>query len=331
MPASIAAAGWPLAYRSVMRVTAARLVQHGQPLQVEELELGEPGEQEAILEVAYSGVNPVDMYGALGLVAPEAPVPRTLGTEGAGTVDGRRVMVRGYGLGAIRDGLWATAAIVPRGALIDVPDGVDLRAAAAMGVAGVTAWRTVTEVAQVRADDTVLVLGAKGGVGSIVVSLARDIGATVVGQTGEAENHDWIRAQGADYVVVADADGLADALSDLRPTVVFDALSGGFTGAAVEVLQPYGRLVLYGASAGPEGLMPLRTLYRKSLTILSYAGLMASDEDLAAAIRQALPAVAAGRMTVPVDSAIPLRQANDAFERIRQRSVRGKLVLDTRG
>jgi NADPH:quinone reductase len=313
-----------------MRVTAVRLVRHGQPLQVKELDLGEPGEQEAILEVAYSGVNPVDMYGALGMVAPEAPVPRTLGTEGAGTVDGRPVMVRGYGLGTIRDGLWATAAIVPRGALIDVPHDVDLRAAAAMGIAGVTAWRTVTEVAQVNADDTVLVLGAKGGVGSIVLSLASGIGATVVGQTGEAENRDWITAHGADYVVVADATGLADALADLRPTVVFDGLGGGFTGAAVEVLQPYGRLVLYGASAGPEGLVPLRTLYRKSITIRSYAGLMASDEDLAAAIRQALPAVAAGRMTVPIDSALPLEQANDAFERIRQRTVRGKLVLDTR-
>ena len=314
-----------------MRVTAARLVQHGQPLQLEELELGEPGEQEVILDVAYSGVNPVDMYGALGLVAPDAPVPRTLGTEGAGIAQGRRVMARGYGLGTIRDGLWASAAIVPRGALIDVPDGVDLRAAAAMGIAGVTAWRTVTELAQVSADDTVLVLGAKGGVGSIVVSLAHGIGATVVGQTGEAENRDWISAHGADYVVVADAGGLVDTLADLRPTVVFDALGGGFTGAAIEVLQPYGRLVLYGASAGPEGMVPLRTLYRKGITILSYGGLMASDEDLAAAIRQALPAVAAGRMTVPIDAAIPLKQANEAFERIRQRSVRGKLVLDAQG
>jgi NADPH2:quinone reductase len=186
-------------------------------------------------------------------------------------------------------------------------------------------------VAKVRADDTVLVLGAKGGVGSIVVSLAHGIGATVVGQTGEAENHDWIKAHGADYVVVTDAAGLAEALADLRPTVVFDALAGGFTGAAIEVLQPYGRLVLYGASAGPEGLVPLRTLYRKSITIGSYAGLLASDEDLTAAIRQALPAVAEGRMTVPIDAAIPLAQANDAFERIRQRNVRGKLVLDAQG
>lgn len=313
-----------------MRVTAARLVQHGQPLQIEEVDIAEPGDQEALLEVAYAGVNPVDMYAAQGRVAPDAPVPRTLGGEAAGTVDGRPVMVRGYGLGTTRDGLWASAAVVPRGALIDVPAGVDLSAAATMGVAGVTAWRTVAEVAAVNADDTVLVLGARGGVGSMIVSLAHSLGATVAGQTGHEENHDWITAHGADYVVVSDAAGLDEALADLRPTVVFDPLGGEFTGAAIEILQPYGRLVLFGASAGPEGLVPLRTLYRKGISLLSYAGLLATDEELGVAIRESLEALAAGTMKVTIDSAMPLKQVNDAFTRIASRDVRGKLVLDTR-
>jgi NADPH:quinone reductase len=313
-----------------MRVTAARLVQHGQPLQIEEVDIAEPGDQEALLEVAYAGVNPVDMYAAQGRVAPDAPVPRTLGGEAAGTVDGRPVMVRGYGLGTTRDGLWASAAVVPRGALIDVPAGVDLSAAATMGVAGVTAWRTVAEVAAVNADDTVLVLGARGGVGSIIVSLAHSLGATVAGQTGHEDNHDWITAHGADYVVVSDAAGLDEALADLRPTVVFDPLGGEFTGAAIEILQPYGRLVLFGASAGPEGLVPLRTLYRKGISLLSYAGLLASDEELGVAIRESLEALAAGTMKVTIDSAMPLKQVNDAFTRIASRDVRGKIVLDTR-
>jgi NADPH2:quinone reductase len=313
-----------------MRVTAARLVQHGQPLQIEEVDIAEPGDQEALLEVAYAGVNPVDMYAAQGRVAPDAPVPRTLGGEAAGTVDGRPVMVRGYGLGTTRDGLWASAAVVPRGALIDVPAGVDLSAAATMGVAGVTAWRTVAEVAAVNADDTVLVLGARGGVGSMIVSLVHSLGATVAGQTGHEDNHAWITAHGADYVVVSDAAGLDEALADLRPTVVFDPLGGEFTGAAIEILQPYGRLVLFGASAGPEGLVPLRTLYRKGISLLSYAGLLATDEELGVAIRESLQALAAGTMKVTIDSAMPLKQVNDAFTRIASRDVRGKIVLDTR-
>jgi NADPH:quinone reductase len=313
-----------------MRATAARLVEHGQRLQVEDVELPEPGEGEVLLEVAYSGVNPVDMYAAEGKAAPGAPVPRTLGTEGAGTVAGRPVMARGHGIGTAHDGLWATAAVVPQSALIEIPEQVTLEAAAAMGVAGLTAWRTVTELAKVQPGDTVLVLGASGGVGSIIVSVAHGIGATVIGQTGDEDNSGWIKERGADQVIVAEAGRLADAAAKLRPTVVFDGLGGGFTGAAIEALQPHGRLVLFGTSAGPDGRVPLQSLYRKGLSVLGYAGLLESDEAMAAATRRALQALAAGQLSVPIDSAVPLRDVNEAFDRIHRRAVRGKLVLDAR-
>jgi NADPH2:quinone reductase len=312
-----------------MRVKAARLAEHGQPLRIEEVELREPGPQDVVLDVAYSGVNPVDMNAAQGQVAANAPVPRTLGTEGAGTVDGRPVMVRGHGIGTARDGLWATAAVVPRAALIDVPAGVGLEAAAAMGVAGVTAWRTVTEIARVKKDDTVLVLGASGGVGSIIVSVARAVGATVIGQTGHESNAEWIKQRGADQVIVTDSGGLTAAVADLHPTVAFDGLGNGFTGAAIEALEPHGRLVLFGASAAPDGQVPLRSLYSKGITVSGYAGLLESDEAMRTAIQQALQALADGRLSVPVDLVLPLDQVNESFDRIRQRQVRGKIVLDT--
>ena len=312
-----------------MRVVAARLVAHGQPLRVEELDVGEPGDQEVLVQLAFAGVNPIEMRAAQGQVAPDAPVPRTLGTEGAGTVEGRRVMVRGYGVGTTRDGLWATAAIVPRGAVIEVPEGVELPAAAAMGVAGVTAWRCVTDLAEVTAGDTVLVLGASGGVGSIIVSVARGIGATVAAQTGSERNREWLTDRGAHHVVVAGAAGLRDALADLRPTVVFDPLGGDFTGAAIDAMQPHGRMVLFGASAGPDGQVPLRSLYGKSITVRGYAGLLEPDDVLSAATREALAALAAGRLAVPIAAVVPLRQVNDAIEQLARRTVRGKVVLDT--
>jgi len=314
-----------------MRVTAARLVDHGQPLHVEEVDLAEPGPQEVTMQVAFAGVNPVDMYAAQGQVAADAPVPRTLGTEGAGTVDGRRVMAHGHGIGTARDGLWASAAVVPRAALTDVPDGVGLREAAAMGVAGVTAWRTVTELARVQAGDTVLVLGASGGVGSAIVSAAHSLGATVIGQTGDEGNAGWIRQRGADHVVVADAGRLAGAVAGQHPTVAFDGLGDGFTGAVIEALEPHGRLVLFGTSAGPDGQVPLRSLYRKGITVLGYAGLLEPDDVMAAALRDALQALASGQMSVAVDAAMPLAEVNEAFDRIRQRRVHGKIVLDAAG
>ena len=98
-----------------VRARAARLVEHGQPLRVEEVDLVGPSADEVVVTMQYAGVNPVDRYGALGRTAPDGPVPRTLGVEGVGTVDGRTVVLHGGGLGTTRDGLWATAAGPPAG------------------------------------------------------------------------------------------------------------------------------------------------------------------------------------------------------------------------
>ncbi|MGH9046260.1 MAG: quinone oxidoreductase family protein, partial [Acidimicrobiales bacterium] len=280
------------------------------------------------VDMAFAGINPVDRYGALGRVAPEGPVPRTLGTEGSGVIDGRRVVVRGYGLGTARDGLWSTQVVVPEQALIDVPEGVDLRSAAAMGVAGVTAWRTVTELAEVTEEDRVLVLGASGGVGSIIVSVAKALEATVWGQTGNQDKADWVRERGADRVVVCDASSLVDAAKELKPTAVFDPLGDGFSGAAIELLDPRGRLVVFGTSAEPKGEIPLQILYRHAITVHGYAGLIESDERMAWYVNEALAALAEGRLKVVVDQTLALDRINDAFRAIEHRKVQGKLVVD---
>jgi NADPH2:quinone reductase len=236
-------------------------------------------------------------------------------------------MVRGHGLGSRRDGLWAAAAVVPRRAVIPLPDGVTLEQAAAMGVAGVTAWRCAMEKARLGPGDRVLVLGASGGVGSILVSIARAVGATVWGQTGDADKVEWIAERGASEVVVGDADQVVARAEGLRPTVVFDPLGGGFFGAAINVMADKGRLVAFGTSASPDGQVPLQLLYRKGLTVHGYGGLIESDEDLERGLRQALEALAAGRMEVVIDRVVPLAEANDAFRLITDRAVRGKIVL----
>ncbi|HVX20190.1 MAG TPA: zinc-binding alcohol dehydrogenase family protein [Acidimicrobiales bacterium] len=313
------------------RTRAARLVAHGEPLVVEDVDLPEPADGEVVVTMRYAGVNPVDRYGALGRVAPDGPVPRTLGTEGLGTVGDRTVVVHGAGLGTTRDGLWAGAAVVPVGAMVDVPAGVDPVVAATVGVAGVTAWRAVHDLGRVGPEDRVLVLGASGGVGSMVVSMAAAAGAQVWGQTGSAAKADWLAAQGADQVVVADAPGLVDRLGDYRPTVVVDPLGGGFTGAAVQAMAPRGRLVLFGTSAGTEGEVPLQQLYRKSLTVYGYGGLSEPADRINQGIADVLRALADGVFTAAVDEVVPLGDVNRALDRLTDRSLRGKVVLDLQG
>lgn len=301
---------------------AARLHEHGAPLVVEDVRLAEPQAGEVVVDMAFAGVNPVDRYMALGRVAPDAERPRTLGSEGAGTVGGRPVVVRGR--------VWATKVVAPQSSLIQVPEGVDLATAAAMGVAGVTAWRCVTEIAEVRDDDRALVLGASGGVGSMIVSVVRSLGATVWGQCATDAKRDFVKACGAEEVVVGDAAAISEAIAKFRPSVVFDPLGGAFTGAAVGAMEPRGRLVLFGTSADSSGVVPLQQFYRKSLRMLGYGGLMETEEAIAAGIRAALAAVVTGRLEVVIDSVLPLDRVNDALARLLDRSVSGKLVLDLR-
>jgi NADPH2:quinone reductase len=280
--------------------------------------------------MAFAGVNPVDRYTAEGRVAPDGPVPRTLGMEGAGrrADDGRPVLLQGGGLGTSRDGTWSERVLAPAATLTDIPDGVDLADAAAMGVAGVTAWRTATEQARVGASDRVLVLGASGGVGSILVSLCSSLGARVWGQTGNPDKAAFVTGLGAEEVVTADPAGLSAALEPLQPTVVFDPLGDGFAGPSIEAMAPFGRYVAFGVSAGPMAEINMQQLYRKGLTVYGYGGLGEPEEAMAAGKAAALAGLADGKLKVVIAERLPLGRVNDAFAALVDRAVSGKIVLD---
>jgi NADPH2:quinone reductase len=311
-------------------IRAVRLNAHNRPVSVESVALGEPDQGETVVEMVYGGVNPVDAYAAKGLVAPDGPLPRTLGGEGAGTLDGRNVLVAGGGLGATRDGVWAQAVTTPEVAVVELPDGVDLQQAAALGVAGLTAFHVVETVGRIGPDDRVLVLGASGGVGGPICSFAASTGATVVGQTGSEDKVAAIRETGASDVLVCDADGLTEAAAQFRPTVVVDPLGGAFTPAALGAMQKRGRLVVYGTSAGPDVQLNLQQVYRNQLSILSYAGLILSPEQRRTGLEKALRVLADGRMRIRIDRVLPLDQVTDAFDLIADRGLSGKVLLDCR-
>jgi NADPH2:quinone reductase len=211
---------------------------------------------------------------------------------------------------------------------VALPEGVQTRDAAAVGIAGLTALNCVRELARVTADDRVLVLGASGGVGSMIVSLAHSAGATVWGQTGSPAKVDGIAAHGADRVLVAGPDELAAALPDLAPTVAFDSLGDGFIAPVVEAVQPRGRIVSLGVSAGAEVTFNLQSLYRKMLTLYGYGGMQLKREERRRGLAATLEAVRDGDLHIAIDSVLPLDQVNEAFARLTDRRVQGNLVLD---
>jgi NADPH2:quinone reductase len=310
-------------------VRTVRLHAFHEPLRVDEVPYPELGEGEVLFEPALIGVNPLDVWLTEGTVAGgRQRLPIVPGTEAAGWVEGRRVLVRGSGLGTVRDGLYRERANVPLEAVLDLPPGVDFDQASGLGVAGDTAWRLVHEVGQITAPDRVLVLGASGGVGSLVVQLARATGAEVWGQSTDPEKASFIRELGAANVLVTDKGGLAEAAAPLEPTVAVDPLADGYTTALVSAMQPRGRILLYGASAGPVAeRFDLRLLYRKAVSILTYSGTIESAERLREGMLHALEAAARGELRVPIDGVLPLEQAQEAHDRIRARMVRGKQLL----
>jgi NADPH2:quinone reductase len=309
-------------------VRAARLVELGHPVRIEEVKLPDPGPDEVRVDLHFGGVNPIDRYNAEGQVNPDAPRPRTLGGEAAGEASGRPVLVAGEGLGFVRDGVWAQAAVVPRAAIVEVPQGVAAPHAAAMGIAGLTALNCVRTLARVSAEDRVMVLGASGGVGSMIVSLAHAAGATVWGQTGSEAKVAGIVAEGAERAIVGGPAEMHAALADFAPTVVFDVLGNGFIAAAVEAMAPRGRIVSLGVSAGAEVTFNMRVLYRKMLTLLGYGGTILTPEERRPGLQAALEAVRAGELSVRIDSVLPLEDVNEAFQRLTDRRVQGKLLLD---
>jgi NADPH:quinone reductase len=308
-------------------VRAVRLVAHGAPLRVERVPLREPQAGEVVVELRAAAVNPLDSYVAQGLVAPDGPLPRTLGGEAAGWLDGAPVLVHGGGVGTAIDGGWAEAVTVARASVIPLAPAVDLLAAAGLGVVGATAWSTVVDVGKVTADDRVLVLGAGGGAGMAVISLALSAGAAVLGQVGSTGKAEAVRAFGA-QAVVADAAGLPEAAADFAPTVVFDPLGGEFTPAALSVLAPRGRHVIFGTTAGPHAEIALQALYRGGQRILGFGGLGLTDEERRASAEAASAALADGRLRIHVGRVIALSEAATVLDVLSDRTLAGKLVID---
>jgi NADPH:quinone reductase len=288
------------------------------------------GEGELLVDLIYAAVNPLDVWTCQGNFAAVTKLPHIPGAEGIGrTVDGTLGLVNGAGVGIGRPGTYAERIAIPTAAWTPIDGAADPQVAASVAIAGVTAWQCVHQCAQTKPEDTVLVLGATGGVGSIAVQLARSTGATVIGQTSSPDKVDAVRSTGVDEVVVAgDGDALLSAMGDRRASVVIDGLGGTFTAACISVMAPFGRLVNYGTSAGVDVTLQMRNLYRNGITLQGYTGLLLTSEQRAQSVAAVLAGVNAGTLRIAIDGILPLGDAAAAHERILNRSVEGKLLLD---
>jgi len=224
-----------------------------------------------------------------------------------GRLGGERVYLFGDGRGTRQDGFLVERTDIPRKLTAKVPDGLDDAVAATCGIAGIAGWLPLSERAPVRADDRVLVLGATGTVGSVTVQVARLLGARRVVAAGRnLERLERARALGADETVLLDGDDLAGRLREAAggegPTLVVDGLWAEPLRAAVEAAAPGARIVHVGQSAGPETTLASAAVRGKRLSIVGHSNFGLSPAEHARAYGEVSEHVAAGRITIDVET-----------------------------
>jgi NADPH2:quinone reductase len=299
---------------------------HGEPVFDSDVFDPVPGPDEKLVEMAFAGINPVDVFIMQGHVAPEAPLPRVLGIDGAGYLDGKPVMIHGAGIGVFRDGTIAERVVAPPVAVVPIPDGVSLEAATGCGNAGATAVR-LFQLAKTETGDRAFVLAASGSVGAAICSLLKAAGIQVWGQVRRYSAVEFVRDAGATPLVTESPEALGTAVAREQPNILFDPLGGKWTTAAIEMLPLDARHIVYGTITGQTIEFDLRKFYRRSGTMLSYRGIMEPPARLREAVELALDAVADGRMRIPVGPRLPMSSAAQGYNLIRT-SHAGRIIVE---
>ena len=326
----------------MLTTEGVRLDAHGGPecLTLGSMTLRDPGPGEVLVEVSAAGVNFIDVYQRTGLYPVALPV--TLGLEGAGRVVATGPDVDAFAIGdrvAWYDaqGSYARHVVVQAGKLAPVPDGVDLETAAASMLQGLTAQMLTTDVHPLAAGEVALVHAAAGGVGLLLVQLAKAAGAVVVATVGSAAKAGLARGAGADHVIVIGeltTEGIVSAVeAAVGPRavrVVYDGVGRTTFAASLAVLRRRGLLVSFGNASGPvDPISPLvlsqnGSLYLTRPTLFHYVD---TPQTLHRGSTALFEKISSGALDVRVGERVPLAEAARAHELLQGRSTTGKVLL----
>jgi len=318
---------------------AIRIDSYGGPevLRLADVPTPAPGPGQLQVRVEAAGVNFIDVYHRTGLYP--NPLPFAPGLEGAGVVEAVGPGVEGFRAGdrvgwASSLGSYAEQALVPAAVAVRVPAAVDARAAAAVLLQGMTAHYLCTSTYPLKPGDTCLVHAAAGGVGLLLVQMAKQRGARVIGTVGSEEKARLAREAGADEVVIYEREDFLAAVK--RATggrgveVVYDGVGKATAAKSLDSLAPLGMMVFFGNASGPVDAIDPLVLSRKGSLFLTRPVLGHYVADRATLERRAgevLAAVAEGKLAVRIGATFPLAQAAEAHRALQGRETTGKVLL----
>jgi NADPH:quinone reductase len=321
-------------------VKAIRVQRTGGPevLRLEEVPTPEPGPGQLLVRVEAAGVNFVDIYHRSGLYKVQL-LPFTPGREAAGIVEriGQGVTTARPGDRVVSEsaiGTYAEYAIVAAERAVAVPDGVEVRLAAAAMLQGLTAHYLTYSTYPLKSGDTCLVHAAAGGVGLLLCQIASRIGARVIGTAGSEAKARLAREAGAAEVILYNE---ADFLEETRRLtggvgvhVVYDSVGRTTFLKGLDCLVPRGMMVLFGQSSGPVEPFDPQLLQQKGslfLTRPTIAHYVASRGDLLRRTEELMGWVKEGSLRVKIDREFPLAAAAEAHAELEGRRTTGKVLL----
>jgi NADPH2:quinone reductase len=319
-----------------MKAIRPRQIGGPEHLALEDLPTPTPGAAEVLVRVAAAGVNYIDIYHRTGLYS--LPLPLALGLEGAGTVEQVGGAVRDLRVGERVawcgvPGSYASHVVAPAERLVPVPDGIDTMVAAALLLQGLTAHYLSRSTFPLRAGHVALVHAAAGGVGLLLVQLAKRAGAQVIGTVSTEAKAALAKDAGADHVIdyrLGDFAAEAKRLTGGRGVdVAYDSVGKATFDQSLDALAPRGYLVLFGQSSGMVPPLELARLAKGSnfLTRPSLGHYTATRAELLSRSSDLFGLVASGDLRVRIDSTFPLEQAADAHRALAGRATTGKVLL----
>jgi NADPH:quinone reductase len=297
----------------------------------------QPGPGQALVRIAASGVNFIDIYFRTGLYKSDNPI--AIGSEGAGTVesigDGVTEVAAGDRVAYVMArGSYAEYAVVPSAQLVRIPEGVSFDTAAAVMLQGMTAHYLTHSTFPLKAGDTCLVHAAAGGAGGLIVQMAKRIGARVFGTVSTPAKAKIARDAGADETILyteQEFDVEVRRLTGGRGVdVVYDSVGKTTFDRSLNSLKTRGTLALFGQSSGPvQGFEPniLNGKGSLYLTRPSLGHYLLNREELLWRATDVLNAVGSGKLRLRIDRTYPLADAAQAHRDLESRNTAGKLLL----
>ncbi|MBT3553452.1 MAG: zinc-binding alcohol dehydrogenase family protein [Rhodospirillaceae bacterium] len=310
---------------------------HISNLKMEEVAIPVPAQDEVLIKMQYAGVNPADKFLIMGLYPGASEPPYAVGRDGCGTVveagrdskykEGDQVITPSAPVGINREGTLAEYLTLPDDQVYMLPHWWTPMEGAAGTKVFLTCWQALSNAANLRAEETVIVSGASGGIGLAGLALAKAMGAKTIALSRGTAKLEKLLQLGADHALdIGDPDLIPKIRALGGADVILDVVGGDFLAKCIEMANPYGRIGVIGALGGIKcEIDPVPIIFKR----LQINGMQVSLYEAAesqAAMNALLKVLEPGKVKILIDKVFPFDQVQEAFEHMRGGPM-GKVIV----